>query len=350
MLKTIKHLLSLIRFSHTIFALPFALLGAMMAWRWQFLQSFVEDYISNRRAIGESQEVAELRLLLSSIKKQTTNFYGGAESLWPRGFGIRWQELLGILLCMVTARSAAMAFNRLADRDIDAENPRTAKRHIPAGILSASQVTIFAIACALGFVASTLLFLPNRLPLYLSVPVLAFLCGYSYTKRFTSLAHFWLGTALALSPVAAWIAIRGEAVMANPWDLLPAVVLGGAVAFWVAGFDIIYACQDFEFDREAKLNSVPTRLGIAGALRLAAACHAVTVVLLVVLPLVYPPFGTLYWVAVLAVAGLLVYEHVLVRPDDLDRVNTAFFNVNAVISIGLLAVGTLDLWLGESFF
>ena len=247
---------------------------------------------------------------------------------------------------MITARSAAMAFNRLADRDIDAENPRTAKRHIPAGILSVSQVTVFAVVCGFAFIASTLLFLPNRLPLYLSVPVLAFLCGYSYTKRFTSLAHFWLGIALALSPVAAWIAIRGEAVMQTPLDLLPAVVLGGAVAAWVAGFDIIYACQDFEYDREAKLNSVPTRFGIAGALRIAAACHAVTVVLLAILPLVYPPFGTLYWLAVAAVAVLLIYEHALVRPDDLDRVNTAFFNVNAVISMGLLAVGTLDLWLG----
>ncbi|MEM8945314.1 MAG: UbiA-like polyprenyltransferase [Planctomycetota bacterium] len=295
MFKTIDHLLSLIRFSHTVFALPFALLASAMAW-------YEEDF--------------------------------------------RWLDLLGILLCMVTARSAAMAFNRIVDREIDAENPRTAKRHIPAGILSVSQVTLFAVACGVAFVASTLLFLPNRLPLYLSVPVLAFLCGYSYTKRFTSAAHFWLGIALAMSPVAAWIAIRGEAVMTDWLDLLPALVLGGAVATWVAGFDIIYACQDFEFDRQAKLNSVPTRLGVARALRLAAASHAVTVVLLALLPLVYSPFGPLFWVAVAAVGLLLIYEHALVRPEDLDRVNTAFFNVNAVISLGLLAVGSLDLWLG----
>ncbi len=295
MFKTIGTLLSLIRFSHTIFALPFALLAAVMAWHLD-------------------------------------------------GFD-PW-ELLGILLCMVTARSAAMAFNRLADRTIDAANPRTAGRHLPAGILSTSQVTIFAAACGLAFLASTLLFLPNRLPLYLSVPVLAFLCAYSYTKRFTSLAHFWLGAALALSPIAAWIAIRGEIVLERPMDLLPALVLGGAVAAWVAGFDIIYACQDYEFDRESNLRSVPTKLGIAGALRLATVCHAATVLLLALLPVVYSPFGTLYGLAVFAVAGLLVYEHVLVRPDDLDRVNTAFFNVNAVISMGLLAVGTLDLWLG----
>lgn len=313
MFKTIGHLLSLIRFSHTIFALPFALLAAMMAWR------------------------------------QATPIWTENDT-FPQWEGARpeftWQVLLGILLCMVAARSAAMAFNRLADQKIDAENPRTAGRHIPAGTLSVGQVTAFAVACSFAFVASTLLFLPNRLPLYLSVPVLAFLCGYSYTKRFTSLAHFWLGTALAISPVAAWIAIRGEVVLQHPGDVLPALVLGGAVAAWVAGFDIIYACQDFEFDREAKLKSVPTRLGIAGALRLAAGCHAVAVVLLAVLPWSYPLLGTIYWVGVLLVAGLLFYEHALVRPDDLDRVNTAFFNVNAVVSLGLLAVGTLDLWLG----
>ncbi len=302
MLATIRHLLSLIRFSHTVFALPFALLAAMMAWRMQALDTP------------------------------------------PRTW--RWLELLGILLCMVTARSAAMAFNRLADRRIDAGNPRTAGRHLPAGLLSIGQVSAFTVACGLAFIASTLLFLPNRLPLYLSVPVLAFLFGYSYTKRFTSLAHFWLGTALALSPIAAWIAIRGEAVLQHPGDLLPALVLGGAVLAWVAGFDMIYACQDFQFDRETELRSIPTRLGIAGALRLAAVCHTITVVLLGILLLVYPPFGLLYGLAVAVVAVLLIYEHALVRPDDLARVNAAFFNVNAVISMGLLAVGTLDLWLG----
>ncbi len=337
MFKTINHLLSLIRFSHTIFALPFALLAAMMAWRLRIIDSGGGEFSGLELADGSF--VHEFSISIGSFQISLDQFLATK-------FGVRWQELLGILLCMATARSAAMAFNRLVDRKIDAGNPRTAGRHLPAGILSVWQVTAFAIACGFSFVASTLLFLPNRLPLYLSVPVLAFLCGYSFTKRFTSLAHFWLGAALAMSPVAAWIAIRGEAVLEHPADLLPALVLGGAVAAWVAGFDIIYACQDFEFDRKEKLNSVPTRLGVAGALRLATACHVVAVVLLAVLPLVYPPLGTLYWLAVAAVAGLLVYEHALVRPDDLDRVNTAFFNVNAVISLGLFAVGTLDLWLG----
>jgi len=337
MFKTISHLLSLIRFSHTIFALPFALLAAVMAWHLAAVD-FPDEQLQEAGSHFLGQWWTEL--------EDGRTIYHVTPAFVRKIVVIRWQELLGILLCMVTARSAAMAFNRLADREIDAENPRTAKRHIPAGILSVGQVTAFALASGLAFVASTLLFLPNRLPLYLSVPVLAFLCGYSYTKRFTSLAHFWLGSALAMSPMAAWIAIRGEVMMQQPMDLLPAIVLGGAVAAWVAGFDIIYACQDFEFDREAKLSSVPTRLGIAGALRLAAVCHGVTALLFAVLPLVYPPFGGLYWAAVIAVAGLLIYEHALVRPDDLDRVNTAFFNVNAVISMGLLAVGTLDLWLG----
>jgi 4-hydroxybenzoate polyprenyltransferase len=294
-LKLIKHLLELIRFSHTLFALPFALLAGVMAW-------------------------------------QLTPF--------------RWQHLAGILLCMVAARSFAMAFNRLADRRLDAENPRTAGRHLPAGILGVWQVTLFAALSALGFIASTLLFMPNRLPLYLSLPVLVFLGGYSFAKRFTSLAHFWLGTALALSPVAAWIAIRGEAVLGEPVDLLPPIVLAGAVLSWVAGFDIIYACQDYEADRQAKLHSVPVRLGISAGLRVAAICHTATIALLACLPLVYPLFGSVYWAGVGVVAALLAYEHLLVRPDDLSRVNAAFFNVNAVISLGLFVVGTLDLMVG----
>ena len=293
MLQTIRHFLELIRFSHTIFALPFALLAAMMAW-------------------------------------QLTPFHGG--------------QLLGILLCMVTARSFAMAANRLADRRLDAANPRTASRHLPAGKLSVASVTIFTAASAIGFVTSSLLFLPNRLPLYLAVPVLAFLAGYSYAKRFTSLAHFWLGAALALSPLAAWIAIRGDEVLANPSDLFPALVLGGAVLTWVAGFDIIYACQDYDADMRGGLHSVPARLGVPGALRLAAACHVATIALLACLPLVYP-LGWIYLAGIAAVAVLLVYEHSLVRPDDLSRVNLAFFRVNAVISLGLFAVATLDLLL-----
>jgi 4-hydroxybenzoate polyprenyltransferase len=305
--KTYRQLLEMIRFSHTVFALPFALFSAVMAWHLAWLG-----------------------------RQAGTSVFPGSE------FG--WRQLLGIWLCMVTARSAAMSLNRLADRELDALNPRTAGRHLPAGILSVARVRTYAAGNMVVFVLATLLFLPNRLPLYLSVPVLAFLWGYGYAKRFTALSHFWLGTALALAPVAAWIAVRGQVVMAHPADLLPALVLGGAVLTWVAGFDMIYACQDYEADLRANLHSVPVRLGIPGALRAAAACHLATIGLLVCLPLAYPHFGWIYWAGIAAVTVLLVYEHAVVRPDDLSRVNLAFFRVNAVISLGLFAVGSLDLF------
>jgi len=304
MFRTIRHLLEMIRFSHTLFALPFALLAAVMAW--------------------------------------TTHLPGTNQA--P---DFHWQHVLGILLCMVGARSAAMAFNRLADRQIDAENPRTKSRHIPAGLLSLPSVALFTLGASALFVASTLLFLPNWLPLALALPVLVFLLGYSYTKRFTSLAHFWLGTALMLAPVSAWIAIRGLVLLRHPRDMAPALILGGAVLAWVAGFDMIYACQDADFDRRSSLKSIPATLGIVGALRLAAACHLVTLVLLALLPWLCPqvPLGWVYGTGVAAVALLLVYEHALVRPDDLTRVNAAFFNVNVIISVGLFVVGTVDLLL-----
>lgn len=305
MFATVRHLLGLIRFSHTIFALPFALLAAVMAW------------------FTPAPPGIDVNLVF------------------------RWQHLLGILICMVGARSAAMAFNRLVDRDVDSKNPRTASRHIPAGLLSLPTVILFTLISAAIFCAGTLLFLPNWLPIVLSVPVLLFLLGYSYAKRFTSLAHFWLGVALMLAPICAWIALRGQILLVQPLDILPAVMLGLAVLSWVSGFDIIYACQDADFDRQAKLHSVPARLGVAGALRLAAACHLVTLVLLAALPLLCPQLrlGWIYGGGVAVVAALLVYEHALVKPTDLTRVNAAFFNVNAVISLGLLVVGTIDLLL-----
>ncbi|MCX7424165.1 MAG: putative 4-hydroxybenzoate polyprenyltransferase [Planctomycetia bacterium] len=288
-----RQLLEMIRFSHTLFALPFALLAAVMAW-------------AANAASGETP-------------------------------AFRARDLAGILVSMVTARSAAMAFNRLADRRLDALNPRTRSRHLPTGTLGVATVAVFTIACSLGFVAGTLLFLPrNPLPLYASAPVLLFLFGYSFAKRFTLLSHFWLGAALMLAPVAAWVAIRAEVA----W---PPVVLGAAVMLWVAGFDIIYACQDVEFDTQMRLRSIPARLGVTRALRIAATCHLGMVVLLVVLAVVYPGFGWIYRAGVAAIGLLLVYEHALVRPDDLTRVNRAFFHVNAVVSLGLLVIGTVDL-------
>jgi 4-hydroxybenzoate polyprenyltransferase len=291
MFSRLRQVLEMIRFSHTLFALPFALLSAALAWR------------------------------------STQTF--------------SWLGLVGILLCMVFARSSAMAFNRLADRHIDAGNPRTAGRHLPSGRLTPATVWLFTLTCGLGFIGSTALFLfadpSNEWPLLLSLPVLLFVCGYSFTKRFTALAHFWLGVSLLLAPLAAWIAICGLEHLTTP------VVLGLAVGFWVAGFDIIYACQDVEFDRQARLASIPACWGVAAALRVALACHLVMLVLLVALYFAASPYlGVVYLIGVAAVAVLLVYEHSLVRPTNLARVNQAFFQVNAVISIGLLVVVLID--------
>ena len=300
---TLRRILEMIRFSHTLFALPFALLASVMAW-------------TAPRADGSS-------------------------------IAFRGLDLVGILICMVAARSAAMAFNRLVDRKIDADNPRTALRHLVTGELSVASVAWFTIVCSVIFIAATTLFLPNRLPLLLSVPVLLVLLGYSYTKRFTSLAHYWLGAALMLSPICAWIAIRGLEVQEHPWDLLPPTILGLAVMLWVGGFDVIYACQDQAFDAGAKLRSIPARLGVAGSLRLAACSHVAMVAALIALPLAAPQLGLgwIYGLGVAAVAVLLLIEHWLVRPDDLTRVNIAFAQVNMAISLGLLVVGVADLWL-----
>ena len=288
MLQTIRHFLELIRFSHTVFALPFALLSAVLAW---------------------SQPGSQFRL----------------------------RDLLGILICMVAARSAAMAFNRLVDRRIDADNPRTARRHLPAGLLSVRSVVIFTLLMSILFVASTTIFLPRRLPLLLAVPVLLFLLGYSLSKRFTRFCHYWLSAALMLSPIAAWIAVRDE------FALVPSM-LGAVIFFWVGGFDILYACQDAESDRQARLNSIPAALGIPVALRMAFISHLLTIVMLLLLWKT-AALGPLFLGGIVLIGLLLLYEHWLVRPDDLTRVNIAFFNVNAIISFGILLLGCLDVWI-----
>lgn len=287
MYSLLRNYLQLIRFSHTIFALPFALLGAVLAW-----------------------------------SRPDTIF--------------RWQDLLGILICMAAARSAAMAFNRLVDRQIDALNPRTASRHLPAGLLSVGGVTMFTVVSSVVFVAATLIFLPKTLPLTLSVPVLLFLLGYSLAKRFTSLCHYWLSAALMLSPVAAWIAVRDE------FSLIP-VSLGAVIFFWVGGFDILYACQDADFDRSVRLHSIPARFGIATALRIALGSHLLTIAMLLGVWQI-AGLGWIFLAGVAVIALLLLYEHSLVSASDLTRVNIAFFQVNAVVSFGVLAAGCLDLW------
>jgi 4-hydroxybenzoate polyprenyltransferase len=289
-LAAVSKYLALVRFSHTVFALPFAMLAAVLAW-----------------SLPDSR--------------------------------FRWRDLFGILLCMVLARSAAMAFNRLVDRDIDAGNSRTAMRHLPAGLLTRNAVMLFTAFCCVGFVAATTVFFPKRLPLILSVPVLLFLLGYSYTKRFTSLCHYWLSAALMLSPIAAWIAVRDEIA------ITPAL-LGGVVFFWVGGFDILYACQDQEFDRQRGLRSIPARFGVPAALRIAFASHLATIVMLGLLWW-YASLGIAFGVGIVAISALLLYEHSLVRPDDLKRINVAFFNINAIISFGIFLTGCVDLWIQQ---
>ncbi|TWT51619.1 4-hydroxybenzoate octaprenyltransferase [Thalassoglobus neptunius] len=284
-----KELLSLIRFSHTLFALPFALMAAFLAWR-------------------------------------TVPF--------------ELQDLIGLVVCMIFARSAAMAFNRIADRKIDAENPRTAGRHLPAGTISLRIVVAFTIVCSLGFILSTLLFWPNRWPLFLSVPVLLFLMSYSYSKRFTSLCHYWLSAALMLSPIAAWIAITGTLA----W---PPILLAAVIFFWVGGFDIIYATQDAEFDHEKSLFSIPSRFGVPNALKIAFASHVLTVVCLLALWAV-AGLGTIFLIGVILVSGLLIYEHWIISPSNMSRVNVAFFHINALISVGLLFVTIADILIVET--
>ena len=303
MAATLRSYLELVRFSHTIFAMPFAIMSGMIAARI---------------------EVAEN----------------------PQLSAFHWLKLaIGIVVCMATARTAAMAFNRLVDREIDARNPRTADRHLPKGLLSVSDVQRLVYSSSILFIGSTLLFLPNWLPATLSLPVLAWLLGYSYAKRFTPFAHVWLGTALGLTPLAAWIAVRGPAVLSNPSDIVPACVLALAVTAWVAGFDTIYACQDAAFDSNEHLQSLPARFGIKGALYISGFVHLLATVALLALPQTTPLVGSYTTWTVCGIAVLLVVEHLLVSSRDLSRINQAFFTVNAVIGLVLLAGISADLWL-----
>lgn len=263
--------LEMIKWEHSIFALPFALTGAVLA----------------------------------------------AEG-WPRP-----AQLLWIIVCMVTARSAAMAFNRWADADLDAANPRTATRALPAGHLSRTFVGGFTIVSAALFILATAQL--NRLTLWLSPFALAIVLLYSYTKRITRWSHLFLGLALGVAPSAAWIAIRGTL---DPRIL----VLTFAVLFWVAGFDVLYACQDAEHDRTVGLNSVPAAIGVQAAFWIARLMHVLMLALLVWLVWLFS-LGTVAYVGLIVVAALLLYEHLIVSPKDLSRLNAAFFTMNGVISV-----------------
>jgi 4-hydroxybenzoate polyprenyltransferase len=248
-----------------------------------------------------------------------------------------WGKLGWVLLAMVAARCAAMAFNRAVDAKIDAENPRTRMRAIPAGRLTVGFTLAFALVMVglLLFAAAML----NPLCLKLSPIALLVTLGYSFTKRFTALCHFVLGLSLAAAPIGAWIAVAPERAGAP----LP-YLLGAGVMFWIAGADILYACEDFEFDRSKRLHSIPAAVGVRAALGISVVCHVVAMAALVAVGL-SAHLGVYYFGAVAAIALLLIYEHAIVKPDDLRRVNQAFFHVNAVVSGVILAGALLDLFL-----
>jgi 4-hydroxybenzoate polyprenyltransferase len=270
--------LALIKFEHTIFALPFAYLGMLLA----------------------------------------------PQEGWPTGRQVVW-----ITVAMAAARTVAMGANRIIDRAVDAANPRTADRPLPAGRIKLTTAWVgTAVSGAVLAVAAWRL---GPLPLILLPGAVVFLIGYSTTKRITWLSHFILGFTDGLAPMGAWAAVRGSLFTASD---LPAWLLLGTVTTWIGGFDLIYACQDVDFDRRAGLHSIPARFGVAAALRLSALCHLVTLALLVWLGawlgLAWP-----YWLGLVVVAGLLAYEQRLVRPDDLSRLDVAFFNVNGYVSVTL---------------
>ena len=281
----IKDYFSLIKFSHTIFALPFTLIGFLL----------------------------------------------GAKE---KNFEFEWKLPVLVLLCMVFVRSAAMAFNRWADRDIDAKNKRTIIREIPSGKISADSALLFVIINSLLFIACT--FFINKICFFLSPVALFIVLGYSYTKRFTSLSHLVLGLGLSLAPIGAYLAVTGN------FNLLP-VLFSIAVLTWVSGFDIIYALQDIEFDKENKLNSIPSRIGIKGSLRTSEFLHLIASVILLFASL-YGKFSWIYLCGWGIFTALLVYQHTLVKSNDLSRMNLAFFTTNGIASIVFAVFTASDLF------
>ena len=278
----------------------------------------------------------KLAIIFSDIKIQHTvfalPFAVMSAFLAAEGFP-ETEKLVWIIVCMVGARSAAMAFNRIVDARFDKENPRTQDRALPSGKINAGNYAVFLIASSALFVFAA--WMLNSLAFYLSPVALAIVFFYSLTKRFTAFSHFWLGLAISIAPVGAWVAIREEISFTS-------LLLGAAVIFWLIGFDILYACMDIEADRVNRLHSIPERFGIETALKMAFASHAVMVVYLLVLLEPTVLLGWVYLAGVALVAGLLVYEHSLIKKDDLSKVNMAFFNVNGIISIGLMAFVIVD--------
>ncbi len=282
--------LEMIKIEHTLFALPFAFLGATLA----------------------------------------------AREMPPQPLGFWFSRLLWITVAMVGARSAAMTFNRIADRQFDAENPRTAMRALPAGLLDVRFAWVFTLIAALIFLLAA--WQLNRLTLILSPVALGSVLLYSYTKRFTALAHLVLGWCLSIAPAGAWIAIQGRLT------LLP-VLLSAAVMLWTTGFDVLYACQDYEFDRQAGLHSIPKRFGIEKALWIARGLHVLMFTVLMIF-FRQAALGWMGFVGVLATGALLIYQHSLVKANDLSRLNAAFFTTNAFVSVILFVTIAADVFLG----
>ena len=278
----------------------------------------------------------KLAIIFSDIKIQHTVFalpFAVMSAFLAAGGMPEIEKLLWIIVCMLGARSAAMAFNRIVDARFDKENPRTRDRALPSGKINVGNYAVFLVASSALFIFSA--WMLNSLAFYLSPVALAIVFFYSLTKRFTAFSHFWLGLAISIAPVGAWVAIREEISFTS-------LLLGAAVICWLIGFDILYACLDIEADRANRLHSIPERFGIETALKMAFASHAVMVVFLLVLLEPTVLLGWVYLAGVVLVAGLLVYEHSLIKKDDLSKVNMAFFNVNGIISIGLMIFVIVD--------
>jgi 4-hydroxybenzoate polyprenyltransferase len=310
-MRAVKNYLNLIKFSHTIFAMPFAMIGFFLGVFYPLprVRSLNINY-----AAGWNIDRSDAPYFLS------THFLS---------------LLLLVIGCMVFARSAAMSFNRWLDAKFDARNPRTAIREIPAGIISRDSALRFVIFNCLAFVICT--WFINPLCFYLSFIALSVVLGYSYTKRFTPLCHLVLGLGLSLAPIGAYLAVRGQ------FDILP-ILFSLTVIFWVSGFDIIYALQDEEFDRSQKLYSMPSWLGKEKALRVSELLHLLSTIC-VVLSGLYGGFGWWYWAGVLIFLGMLIYQHAIVKPNDLSRVNVAFMTANGIASVIFAIFVVADLFL-----
>lgn len=311
---TIKNYLSLVKFSHTIFAMPFALIG----------------FFLGVLGIGLNNDYYEFRHITQTQGEFASSAFYIQGSFWPL-----IMLFLLVLICMITARSAAMAFNRYLDAHFDAKNPRTAIREIPAGIISKESALRFVIINCIIFITAT--FFINRICFFLSPVALFVILFYSYTKRFTPLCHLVLGVGLSLAPIGAYLAVTGK------FALLP-ILFSFTVLFWVSGFDIIYALQDEEFDKSQQLHSIPAALGKAKALRVSELLHLLSAICVTSAGWL-GHFGWWYWTGVAIFIGMLIYQHSIVKPNDLRRVNLAFMTANGIASVVFAVFVLLDIFL-----